>query len=170
MLTDEETRDGILDDDLLSFMLLLNIAAVCGSALFYILVRHVFRKSGIADRAVADYVAVPNSRTPNVRVASRRDKPPTGYFFEMMAALQTADDRTTFPSARILAIIPGFCPACFRKEFGSAGDARFPGLEILRGPGPQLPGRSRSSAGRKYDLAGAFDTLSERFRPLLRAE
>ena len=66
---------------------------------FYILVRQVFRRSDIQDRAVADYVAevlTEFSRTERGRCVVPGQAPPLDYFFEMLTALQTADDRTRF--------------------------------------------------------------------------
>src|SRR6266568_4678625 len=59
LLSDEESRDLILDDEALFHALLerrgcLNVST---RFYFYVLVRHVFRRSDILDRAVADYVA-----------------------------------------------------------------------------------------------------------------
>src|SRR5690349_7336134 len=59
LLSDEETRDQILDDEALLHALLerRGCLRVSTRVYFYILVRQVFRRSGIHDRAVADYVA-----------------------------------------------------------------------------------------------------------------
>src|SRR6478609_9694984 len=59
LLADEESRDLILDDDALFHALLerRGCLKVTTRFYFYILVRHVFRRSQINDRAVADYVA-----------------------------------------------------------------------------------------------------------------
>src|SRR5579859_948588 len=59
LLADEESRDLILDDDALFHALLerRGCLKVSSRFYFYILVRHVFRRSGVGDRAVADYVA-----------------------------------------------------------------------------------------------------------------
>ena len=59
LLADEESRDLILDDDALFHALLerRGCLRVSSRFYFYILVRHVFRRSDIHDRAVADYVA-----------------------------------------------------------------------------------------------------------------
>src|SRR5580765_4259167 len=59
LLAHEESRDQILDDEALFHALLerrgcLNVSS---RFYFYILVRHVFRRSDIQDREVADYVA-----------------------------------------------------------------------------------------------------------------
>src|SRR3974377_478123 len=59
LLADEDSRDLILDDEALLHALLerRGCLKVSSRFYFYILVRHVFRKSDIQERAVADYVA-----------------------------------------------------------------------------------------------------------------
>jgi hypothetical protein len=58
LLSDEESRDLILDDDALFHALLDRggCLRVSTQFYFYILVRQVFRRSQIQDRQVADYV------------------------------------------------------------------------------------------------------------------
>src|SRR2546422_6498139 len=66
---------------------------------FYVLVRHVFKRSGIEDREVADYVAevlAEYSRIENTRCVLRGKPEPLDYFFEMVAALHQVDDHTGF--------------------------------------------------------------------------
>src|SRR5437879_7208112 len=59
LLSDEGSRDLILDDEALFHALLerKGCLRVSSRFYFYILVRHVFRRSDIQDRTVADYVA-----------------------------------------------------------------------------------------------------------------
>src|SRR5260370_4745651 len=59
LLADEESRDLILDDEALFHGLLEHRGCLQVSSrfYFYVLVRHVFKRSDINDRAVADYVA-----------------------------------------------------------------------------------------------------------------
>src|SRR5215468_8999458 len=59
LLADEESRDLILDDEALFHALLerRGCLRVTSRFYFYILVRHVFRRSDLQDRVVADYVA-----------------------------------------------------------------------------------------------------------------
>src|ERR1700746_920275 len=59
LLADEDSRDLLLDDEALLHALLERRGCLRVSArfYFYILVRHVFRRSDVQDRAVADYVA-----------------------------------------------------------------------------------------------------------------
>src|SRR5437660_6866650 len=101
LLTDPETRDLILDDEALLRALLESRGCLRVSThfYFYILVRHVFDRSGIEDRQVADYVAevlAEYSRIENTRCVLRGKPEPLDYFFEMVAALQQVDDHTGF--------------------------------------------------------------------------
>src|SRR5881628_325031 len=59
LLADEESRDLILDDEALFHALLerRGCLRVSSRFYFYILVRHVFYRSDIRDRIVADYVS-----------------------------------------------------------------------------------------------------------------
>src|SRR5437762_1584455 len=101
LLADEDSRDVILDDEALLHALLERGGCLRVSTrfYFYILVRHVFRRSGIQERKVADYVAevlAAFARTERSRCVVPGQKNPLDYFFEMLAALNTADDRTSF--------------------------------------------------------------------------
>src|SRR6266571_4272942 len=74
LLADEETRDLILDDELLFRALIeqRGCLRVSTHLYFYVLVRQVFRRSGIEDRVIADYVAevlTEYSRIENTRCA-----------------------------------------------------------------------------------------------------
>src|SRR5207249_10262935 len=66
---------------------------------FYVMVRHVLREAGIADRRVADYVAemlCEFSRQDRTACAVPGYDAPLDYFFELIAALNTVDERTSF--------------------------------------------------------------------------
>src|SRR5581483_10726443 len=101
LLADEDTRDLILDDESLYKALLEHRGClkVSDHLYFYILIRHTLRRAGIETRAVADYVAevlAEFSVLERTRCRIRGKPEPLDYFFEMVAALQTADDQTTF--------------------------------------------------------------------------
>src|SRR5437867_8207792 len=101
LLADEESRDLILDDEALFHALLERRGCLRVSTrfYFYILIRHVFRRSDIQDRAVADYVAevlAQFSSAERGRCVVPGRTSPLEYFFEMMTALEKADDRTSF--------------------------------------------------------------------------
>src|SRR5260370_4303567 len=101
LLADEESCDLILDDETLFHALLERRGCLRVSTrfYFYILIRHVFRRSDIQDRAVADYVAevlTEFARTERARCVVPGQTNPLDYLFEMLTALRTADDRTSF--------------------------------------------------------------------------
>src|SRR6516162_2883762 len=101
LLSDEQSRDLILDDEALFHALLerRGCLRVSSRFYFYILVRNVFRRSDIRDRAVADYVAevlAEFSRAEQARCVLPGVTSPLDYIFEMLAALRTADERTGF--------------------------------------------------------------------------
>src|SRR5580765_2193950 len=91
LLSDEDSRDLILDDEALLHALLERRGCVRVSSrfYFYILVRQVFRRSGIADRAVADYVAevlAEFARAERARCVVPGQTGPLDHFFELLAA------------------------------------------------------------------------------------
>src|SRR5437867_2057529 len=99
LLGDEETRDLILDDETLLRAILEHHQCLRISThfYFYILVRHTLRRSGLRERPLADYVAsvlAEFSQLERTRCVVKGR--PMDYFFEMLAALQTADDTTSF--------------------------------------------------------------------------
>ena len=95
LLSDEESRDLILDDEALFHALLERRGCLRVSArfYFYILVRHVFRRADISDREVADYVAevlAEFSRAERARCVVPGQIGPLDYFFEMLTALHAS--------------------------------------------------------------------------------
>src|SRR6266581_2188137 len=101
LLSDEDSRDLILDDEALFHALLerRGCLRVSSRFYFYILVRHVFRRSDIHERKVADYVAevlTEFALSERARCLLPGQSGPLDYFFEMLTALSTADERTSF--------------------------------------------------------------------------
>src|ERR1044072_178245 len=93
LLADEPARDLILDDQSLFRALLeqRGCLRVSSHFYFYVLVRHVFKRSGLEDRVMADYVAevlAEYSRIENTRCVLPGRPEPLNYFFEMVTALQ----------------------------------------------------------------------------------
>src|SRR6185369_13754233 len=93
LLADEDSRDLILDDEAL-FQALLErrgCLQVTSRFYFYVLVRHVFRRSDIQDRSVADYVSEVLSEfssTERSKCVLPGQVHSLDYFFEMMTALE----------------------------------------------------------------------------------
>ena len=170
LLADEESRDLILDDEALLHALLerRGCLRVTSRFYFYILVRHVFRRSDIQDRAVADYVAevlAEFSRAEQSRCVVPGQTSPLDYFFEMLAALQTADDRTSFLIRVHIGNHSLFLSGVFPERIRCRAETRgFPDLKYYEGLGrSQYRVASDHQLARRYDVARIFETLSERF-------
>ncbi len=170
LLSDEESRDLILDDEALFHALLERggCLRVSSRFYFYILVRHVFRRSGIQDRAVADYVAevlAEFARAERARcVVPGRDNP-LDYFFEMLTALQKADDRTSFYIRAHIGNYSLFLSGVFPDRVRFRAEARgFPDLKYYDALGrAHYRAAGDHRLAQRYELAPIFNTLSERF-------
>src|ERR1044071_2805858 len=135
LLSDEESRDLILDDEALFHALLerRGCLRVTSRFYFYILVRHVFRRSDIQNRTVADYVAevlAEFARAERARCVVPGAQNPLDYFFEMLSALQTADARTTFFIRAHIGDYSLFLSGVFRERIRFRAEARgFPDVK-----------------------------------------
>ena len=171
LLADEESRDVILDDDALFHALLerRGCLRVSNRFYFYILVRHVFRQSDLQDRAVADYVAEvlsEFSRTERSRCVVPGQSNPLDYFFEMLAALKTADDRTSFFIRVHIGNHSLFLSGVFPDRIRFRAEARgFPDLKYYENVGrTQYRMASDHRLAQRYEVARIFDTLADRFQ------
>jgi hypothetical protein len=170
LLTDSEARDLILDDDDLFRALLEQRRCLRVSAhfYFYVLVRHVFRRSGIEDRTVADYVAEvlsEFSHQQNTRCVVPGSDKPLDYLFEMLAALQTADDRMSFYIRAHIGNQSLFMSGVFPDRIRARSERRgFPNLRYYEDLGrANFRAASGHRLARKFDLAPIFEQLSVRF-------
>ena len=170
LLSDPESRDTILDDESLFHALLEHRGCLSVSAhlYFYILVRRVLRRSGLDDRVVADYVAeilaeYSNLERTQCRVPSQPE--PLNYFFEMLLALQRADDRNGFELRAHIGNHALFITGVFPDRIRVRAERRgFPDLRYFEGIGQASFRAARDHRlARRYDLAGVFDTLADRF-------
>lgn len=176
LLTEPETRDLILDDDALFRALLEQTGClrVSNHFYFYVLVRQVLRRAGIEDRAVADYVAemlAEYSRIEQSRCIVPGQTNPLDYFFEMLGALRTADERTTFLLRAHIGnhslFLSGVFPERIRFRAESKG---FPNLKYYQEVGrTNYRVASDHRLAQRYELAPIFHTLAENFEPARRA-
>ena len=171
LLADEETRDQILDDELLFQTLLEHRGClqVSDHLYFYLVVRHVLREAGLGDRRVADYVAemlCEFSHQDRARCAVRGQDSPIEYFFEMLAALQNADERTQFCLRAYIGNHSLFLTGVFPERIRYRAESRgFPDLSYYEAIG-QTSYRAASDhhLAERYELGPIFSTLSEQFR------
>src|SRR6266496_2363546 len=169
LLGDEETRDLILDDEALLRAVLEHRQCLPISAhfYFYILVRHTFRRSGLRERPLADYVAsvlAEFSHLERTRCVVKGQ--PIDYFFEMLAALQTADDTTSFYIRAHIGNYSLFLSGVFPDRIRFRAETKgCPDLTYYEGLGrTNFRVASDHRLARKYDLDGIFNTLAERFQ------
>jgi hypothetical protein len=176
LLADEEARDLILDNEALLHAILEHRSCLRISTrfYFYVLVRQVFRRSGIEERNVADYVAemladFSNAEQMQLRVNGQAR--PLDYFFEMLSALQNADDTTRFFIRAHIGNHSLFLSGVFpdrirhRAEFKGAPSLGY--YEELGSSSYRLARDHRLAA--KYEVAEIFDVLAERFQTTRRA-
>jgi hypothetical protein len=170
LLSDEESRDVILDDEALFQALLERRGCVRVSSrfYFYILVRNAFRRSGIQDRAVADYVAevlAQFARSERARCVVPGQAGPLDYFFEMLAALEKADDRTSFFIRAHIGNYSLFLSGVFPERIRFRAQARgFPDVTYYEALGrSHYRAASDHRLAQRFEVAAIYHTLSERF-------
>lgn len=170
LLSDGETRDLILDDERL-FRALLEFRGclqVSNRFYFFIIVRNVLKQAGIHDRDVADYTAemlaeYSDFERTRCRVPGRDT--PLDYFFEMLAALRTADDRNSFYIRAHIGNHSLFLSGVFPQRIRYRAEKKgFPDLRYYEAMG-QSSYRIASDhrLASEYDLAPIYVTLADRF-------
>ena len=171
LLRDEDTRDLILDHEHLFHALLefRGCLQVSNRFYFYVIVRHVLKNAGIEDREVADYLAellAEFSEQDRTQCRLPGQQNTLDYFFEMLAALQNADDRTSFYIRAHIGnhslFLSGIFPQRIRYRAEKKG---FPDLRYYESLG-QSSFRIASDhrLAQRYDLAPIYATLAERFQ------
>src|SRR6266704_422659 len=165
LLADEGSRDLILDDEALFHALLerKGCLRVSSRFYFYILVRHVLRRSDIQDRSVADYVAevlAEFSHAERSRCVFPGQKSPLDYFFEMLTALSTADDRTCFLIRVHIGNHSLFLSGVFPERIRFRAEARgFPDLKYYEALGrTHYRMASDHRLAERYEVAKIFST------------
>lgn len=176
LLSDEESRDLILDDEALFHALLerRGCLRVSSRFYFYILVRNVFRRSGVEDRAVADYVAevlAEFAQSERARCVMPGQVNSLDYFFEMLSALNAADDRTSFFLRAHIGNYSLFFSGVFPDRIRFRAEARgFPNVTYYESLGrAHFRAASDHRLAQKYDVAEIYSTLSERFQTTRKA-
>jgi len=123
---------------------------------------------------VADYVAellAEFARTEQARCVVPGQANPLDYFFEMLAALQTADDRTSFLIRVHIGNHSLFLSGVFPERIRFRAEQRgFPDLKYYEALGrSQYRAASDHRLAQRYELTNILSTLSERFQATRRA-
>ncbi|MBI4662522.1 MAG: hypothetical protein HY735_27220 [Verrucomicrobia bacterium] len=171
LLSDEETRDTILDDESLLRAVLEypGCLRVSDHLYFYVVVRCVLRRAGIQTRSVADYVAevlCEFSRTERTRCLVPGRKEPADYLFEMLEALESADERTSFYIRTHIGNHSLFWSGVFPDHIRYRAEYRgSPGMRYYEALGQaNFRVASDHRLAERYALAPILATLAERFQ------
>lgn len=176
LLADEESRDLILDDEDVLRALLEHRGCLQVSSrfYFYVMVRHVFKRSDLTDRSVADYVAevlAAFSESKRADCVLPGQIKSLDYFFEMVAALQKADDRTSFQLRLHIGNHSLFLAGVFPDRIRARAETRgFPDLRYYEELGRthfRIAGEHRLA--QRYHMENVLMTLSERFQATRKA-
>jgi len=170
LLADEETRDLILDDPALLHALLErhDCLRVSTRFYFYILIRQTFLRSDIQDRKVADYVAellAEFAQVDRLRCTLPGEMQALDYFFEMVGALDRADDSTRFLLRMHIGNQSLFLTGVFADRIRYRAEQRgSPDLRYYEGLGKaNFRLASDHRLAQRFELASIFSTLSDRF-------
>lgn len=171
LLADEATRDVILDDDALyrAFLEHRGCLRVSSHFYFYVIVRHQLRLAGIEERAVADYVAevlCEFSRSERVRCVIPGGQASMEYLFEMVAALERADERSRFCIRAHIGNHSLFLTGVFPDRIRFRAENRgFPDLRYYEALGrANFRVASDHRLADRYALGPIFATLADRFQ------
>ncbi len=123
---------------------------------------------------MADYLAevlTEFSRAENMQCRLPGKMESLDYFFEMMSALQTADERTSFLIRAHIGNQSLFMTGVFPERIRFRAEQKgFPSLRYYEDLGRMNFRVARDHRlAKKYDLSSIFDVLSERFEPVRRA-
>lgn len=176
LLADQQSRDLILDDEQLRRTLLESggCLRVSSRFYFYVLVRYALRQAGLEERALADYVAevlAEFTLSERARCSAPGEQNSLEYMFEMLAALQSADDRTAFSLRAHIGNYSLFLTGVFPDRIKARSESRgFPDLRYYERLGrTQFLVASDHRLALRFDLAEIFSTLGERFAATRRA-
>ncbi len=170
LLTDEDTRDLILDEDKLRGAILDNpqFLHITPHLYYYVLVRQTMRRGGIDDRELADYVSEMLADFSNSE-ARRRSLPDnvrdSSYLFEMIAALSEADDQTAFEIRAHIGNRSLFMTGIFAENLRERTRRRgAPDISYYEQMGAaSFRAASHHRLADEFEVSHVYETLGERF-------
>jgi len=173
LLTDQETRDSILDHDLL-FQAILNEAAqltISPQLYFYVLTRHVLKESGLPDRRLCDYIASlletfsRSARLKSPTAPGNGAAQPIQYLSDMMLALRNASPVQTFLIRAHAGNYSLFLSGIFHATVQRRSERGAPDVSYYEDVGRM---NFKVVAGHTYaraaDLGDVYNALAEQFR------
>lgn len=170
LLTDAEARDAILDNPKLVQTVLEHDAPLLISPqfYFYILVRHVFKATGLTDCATSDYVASLLecfSRQQQMRSPADGSTGTIQYVSDMMIALQTASPRQSFLIRAHMGNYALFITGIFHERVQSRSQRGAPDLGFYEDVGrASFQVASQHEVARDCQLTPVYEALAGGFR------
>ena len=175
LLTDFETRDCILDHQLLVQAILHQPIQlrISPHLYFYVLIRHVLKQAGIPDRAMADYVAsLLETFSQTASLASPTDPTgePTRYLSDLLLALQTANAHQAFLIRAHVGNYSLFVSGIFHENVQHRTSRGAPDLHFYEEMGRQnFQAAATHQVARSCELSRIFADLAQGFTQVRRA-
>jgi hypothetical protein len=170
LLSDQATRDSVLDHPRLIDAILSNAGhlAISSQFYFYVLTRHVLRQAGIDDRKLADYIASlleTFSRVNGLRAPHLADACGRQYITDMLIALTRVTPEQAFLLRAHVGNYSLFISGIFhentqRRSLRGAPDMKF--YEQIGRTNYQMV--ASHAAARRCELNDVYGELAGRFR------
>ena len=170
LLVDPKMRDLILDHDKLRDAILEHpqFLKITPHLYFYVLVRETLQRAGVDDRELTDYVAEVMADFSSIE--TRRKGLPdnvkdSSYLFEMIAALQEADDQTAFQIRAHIGNRSLFMTGIFAENLRARTERRgAPDIGYYEQMGAHsFREASHHRLADEFEVSHVFETLGDRF-------
>lgn len=169
LLSDQATRDAVLDSPRLVDSILSNAGqlAISSQFYFYVLARHVLQQAGIKDRKLCDYVASlleTFSRISGMQAPHLADERGRQYISDMLIALTKASPEQAFLLRAHVGNYSLFISGIFhenaqRRSLRGGPDLKF--YEQIGRTNYQMV--ASHATARRCDLSGIYEELADRF-------
>ena len=169
LLSDDDTRDSVLDHPRLVDTILSNTThlRISSQFYFYVLARHVLRRAGIGDRKLSDYIGSlleTFSRASTLRTPHADGESVQQYISDMLIALQRVTREEAFLLRAHVGNYSLFISGIFhentqRRSLRGGPDIRF--YEEVGRSNYQLV--SSHETARRCELDDVFEELADRF-------
>ena len=167
LLTDEETRDQILDHDELARAVLENPynLTISPQFYFYVLARLVLKRSGIEDRVLADYVAALLEKFSQMRqLRSPVENLESGYLSDMLLALKSASPYQAFLIRAHVGNYALFISGIFHENIAHRSQRGAPDCLFYENMGrSSFQAVATHDVARRYELTALFQKLANQF-------
>lgn len=171
LLTDEHSRDSILDDPMLVEAVLRcgGQLAISPQLFFYVLTRHVLNQTG-CERAVCDYVASlleTFSRIAALQGPAELEQTSTVYLSDMLMALQNASPVQAFLIRSHVANYALFVSGIFHENVRKRAHRGAPAVSFYEEMGrSNFRAASEDRVARHWELSEILAIIAERFREI----